>query len=192
MKPMRIAMMAVVVGLIVWFGCDLMSNKSGNEDGPADDSSTQDPAGETSASATIGTEGGTIETGNGSKVDIPAGALARGETITVHSHPSNGSLPASWCPMPGMAGALRLEPQGLRFATPLRITIGLGSTLTPGDGLPLYHFNTSTNMWDQTSTNGTVSSDGRFLVAEVRHFSGYGGGSVEGLAGGGSVDQFGR
>jgi hypothetical protein len=190
MKPMRLAMVVALIALMLSFGCDLMANKSSDEKGRADDTSTEDPAGDTSASATIGAEGGTIETGNGSKVEIPAGALAQGETITVHSHPSNATLPATWCPLPGMAGALRLEPRGLSFRSPVRITIALGSTLTPGDHLPLYHFNTSTTMWDQTSANGTVSSDGRFLVAEIRHFSGYGGGSVEGLAGGGSVTQF--
>jgi hypothetical protein len=145
-----------------------------------------------SASTEIGPEGGSLETENGARIEIPPGALTTSESITLYSYPSNEQLPGSWCPIPGIAGALRLEPHGLKFDAPVTITVPLDTHWTPGEKIPLYILDTddSSSIWQPTGDNGTISSEGLKFTAEITHFSGYGGGSPEGFKNGDSLETF--
>lgn len=185
MKRNRLGLPALFITLtllFLMFGCPLMSNDENDDVTPPSSSETR----------TIGPEGGIIETGNGAKIDIPPDALSQNETITIYSYPSNRELPASWCPIPGIAGVLRLEPHLLQFDKAVTITVPLNSHWTPGNQIPLYVLNSGDDrsMWQDTGENGTISADGLTFFAEITHFSGYGGGSPEGFLNGDSLETF--
>src|SRR6056297_4344157 len=124
MRWPRVLMSFVVLALII-FGCDVLltgSDKKNDENAEAG----------TYASRTIGPEGGVIETKNGAKIDIPTGALTDEVSITLSSFTNNSMLPSAWCPMPGMGGAVRLEPEGLVFDKPVTITVPMDAQWNPG------------------------------------------------------------
>lgn len=172
--------------LYCFAGCSAFApGSAGDQD---QDENEQHPA--TTASGTVGAAGGTVETENGARIIVPPGALIQETTITIYSYPGNSGLPPTWCPLAGMAGALRLEPEGLQFQIPAEITVPLGADWRPGDQIPLFALNASSKTWDQTAENVTINSDGRSFSGEISHFSGYGGGSVEGLVDSGSLGQF--
>lgn len=195
MKRLRSAILSMAASVVfcsfllyVFVGCDAFSPGPAREKERDDEQGDEHPG--TTASGTVGATGGTVETENGARITVPPGALTQETTITIGSYPNNSVLPATWCPMPGMAGALQLEPEGLQFQTPVEITVPMDADWDPGDQIPLFALNTSSNTWDQTTENVTINSDGRGFSCEITHFSGYGGGSVEGLADGGSLEEF--
>ncbi len=190
MKSLRVMISFVVISALIFtfllylfIGCNSLFNDTDDDTGELNE-------GGTTASRTIGPEGGIIETGNGAKLDVPPGALTEEVTITLSSFTNNSVLPDAWCPIPGMGGAVRLEPAGLEFAKPATLTVPMDAEWAPGDQIPLFFFNSSSKMWDQTNDNVVINEGGHSFSSEISHFSGYGGGSVENLAGGGGVEDF--
>jgi len=75
------------------------------------------------ASRIIGPAGGTVASSDGASIVVPAGALEADTTITITSDPS-APLPVD---MTAAGTPVLLEPEGLRFAAPVRVTMPLAA-----------------------------------------------------------------
>lgn len=108
--------------LVLFLACGFLAcKKPGSPDGTPDPQPQQPdvrphgtPVG-TSIKKTIGAAGGTIASGGNITVDIPAGALAANTELTLQE--VTNTLPGS----PGKS--FRLEPEGIKFAKPITLTI---------------------------------------------------------------------
>jgi hypothetical protein len=122
------------------------------------------------ATATIGSEGGTIEASTASRgtIDlvIPAGALSGDQTITVTPVVALDGVSAG----AGLVAGVDFQPSGLHFAVPLHVVLTL-----PADapaGLVAIAWSGPDDRVE--FPNWTRSSDGLTATIEVRHFSGTG------------------
>lgn len=131
----------------------------------------------------IGTEGGTITTASGAVIVIPPGALDSSTTITITSYDTQSNLPEYTYIMGNFIGGLVLSPDGLNCQKPVTITIPLNDTITSGMEVKLFlyddgdadnsNYPANYSGWQQTDFTGTVSSDGKSVVAQIDHFSTY-------------------
>lgn len=143
-----------------------------SDDGPADPGAQGNvslDAGQ-AVSQSIGLSGGTLSTtasdGTAYTLEIPVGALAAPTTITLTPVRGIAGLPV----LDSLSAGLDLQPAGLVFATPARLTIaGAG---TPGVGeVPIAvgyegdadHF-----------TLGFAAASGDEIIVLINHFSGFG------------------
>jgi hypothetical protein len=179
----------LILIIFIGIGC---SSSGNNDNNPADTTEevAEDSPSLTSGSADIGIEGGVLKDSNGARIEIPPGALDDTQTITFTAFMSNSELPDSVAPIPCFRGALQLEPDGLTFSVPVTITVPVNTAMNPGEAFPLFYWNETTQMWDQTDFVATVADDGMSFSAEVTHFSTYGGGAVENLVSDGDADAF--
>lgn len=111
----------------------------------------------TTVSKEIGPEGGVIVGSGGLKLEIPAGALSATTKITLTMYATASSLPAAWAPLPGFRGAVEVEPDGLLFQQPVTLTIPASERMTPWTSFPLFMWNDTQRMWEQTDSLATVS-----------------------------------
>ncbi|HKW12925.1 MAG TPA: hypothetical protein VJS69_00425 [Candidatus Krumholzibacteria bacterium] len=136
---------------------------------PAASNVTTEPA--HAASRTVGLDGGTISTtaSDGTKytLDIPEGALANPRKITMTPVTAIKGLPVL---KDAVVAGVDLQPSGLAFARPLRLTIE--TTKTPGAGeLPIAIGYKGDAESFELELAGT---DNGKIVVPIRHFSGVG------------------
>lgn len=142
-----------------------------------------DAPGSNTSTDLIGIEGGTITTASGARIVIPPDALESSTTITITSHDTQSNLPENCGIMGYFVGGLVLSPDELSFQIPVTITIPLNKTLDNIVEVKLFYYDggdpSNSNYpdnysgWQQTDFTGTVSSDGKSVVAQIDHFSTY-------------------
>ena len=142
------------------------------------------------ASTTIGKDGGTVEDANGAEVMIPEGALSDSYDISIASYTDNDDLPPGVAPILEMRGAVTLQPEGLTFSKPVTVTVPVSEYMEPRTKFPLLFWNESVQTWEQTEFIATVADNGMSFSADITHFSEYGGGAIEDLIYGGTIEQF--
>jgi hypothetical protein len=122
------------------------------------------PTGE-AFTANIGPAGGSIESADKRiRIDIPAGALAATQTISVQPITNN-------CPS-GQGEAFRLTPHGLQFAKPATITFQYTENDLEGtfaEGLAIA-WQTDKGEWKSTAGN-QVDTLNKQLSVQTTHFS---------------------
>jgi hypothetical protein len=125
------------------------------------------PAGE-AITANIGPAGGSIESEDKRiRIDIPAGALASSQTISVQPITNH-------CPS-GQAEAFRLTPHGLQFAKPATITFQYTDSDLEGtfaEALAIA-WQTDEGVW-QTFAANQVDTLSKQLSVQTTHFSDWG------------------
>lgn len=132
------------------------------------------------ASAVIGPGGGSVEVTNvssplfGTKVAIPAGALAQATTITISAVSSPPALPHD---LERRGPLAEFGPSGLRLRVPLKITIPATSSAGPDDADLIYEFSgrfgLAPNLEDEAENHGqTLDSTTGRLTYSTAHFSG--------------------
>jgi hypothetical protein len=106
----------------VWIGSVAMAIAVGcSEDEPTPDPIyTPGPLAPPSSSV-IGPGGGTVTSSDGASIVVPAGALEADTTITITSDPA-APITAD---MTAVGTPVSFEPEGLRFAKPVRLTLPL-------------------------------------------------------------------
>jgi hypothetical protein len=128
------------------------------------------PAPSLTVSQPVGPEGGTIALGDGTRLDIPPGALAGTQTITAR--------PVEVIPPPDLdvVGPVYLfGPEGLQFQKPIRITLAFDPSLVPAGSFSedIVIFTAPANT-TQYSDLGTRMLDDTHVRAETMHFSVFG------------------
>src|SRR5579859_4816684 len=111
---MRTLSWAVVAALLA--GCGA-SSKVAN---PADMATTAPDLG---VPNTVGAAGGSVSLPDGTRVDIPAGALSTDTTITI--------TPTVVAPPRGVGPAYVFGPEGTTFAMPVKVTLPFDPTKLP-------------------------------------------------------------
>jgi hypothetical protein len=139
---------------------------------------------------TVGITGGTVEDTRGASVVIPEGALSDSYDISIASYLNNASLPQGVAPMLEMRGAVKLEPSGLTFSRPVTLTVPVSEYMEPRTQFPLLYWNEADQVWEQTAFIATVADNGMSFSADITHFSKFGGGAIEDLIYGGTLEQF--
>ncbi|NWG21782.1 MAG: FHA domain-containing protein [Chloroflexi bacterium] len=129
-------------------------------------------------SATIGSgQSGGVAMPNGAMIQVPPGAVpprADGSpaTLTFAIRPADNQvvdLPEDLA----LNGPLyQLEPEGVTFATPVRITLPLPADADPERVMGLVTRDAQSGAW--TAVRGIVDASARTVSAEVIHFSPYG------------------
>lgn len=130
------------------------------------------------ASATIGSgQSGGVSMPNGAMIQVPPGA------VPPKPDGSPGSLefairPAVEQPVNlpeglALSGPLyQLEPDGITFAAPVKITLPIPADTDPALVMGLVTRDPATSEW--TAVRGVVDAEARTISAEVTHFSPYG------------------
>lgn len=121
--------------------------------------------------AQVGAEGGTVSSADGhARVEIPAGALAVPTVITIH--PATDVPPG---PRVAAGSVYSLEPTGLQFAVPVRLTIEYGDA--PGIDPDAEHYlalhRWSDLEWVPATTTAADPATGT-VSGMLEHFSDYG------------------
>ena len=130
---------------------------------------------------TVGPAGGTVSDATGASVIIPPGALSSDVKVTVEGFPQMESAPYPAGPVPVFWGGAQFGPAGTQFAQPVSISLPTGDELNPGDDYQLFVYDPDNSRWVIEKTPAVVDPSGHKLVAQVSHFSLFGG---SGLAGG--------
>ncbi len=127
------------------------------------------PAATSRGSSVVGPAGGTVTAGDGSSVDIPAGALSSMTTITMEVA-ALSALPGG-----GVSGgaAFTVGPAGQTFLAPITITLKLDPAGLPAmtQASDLAIFTTSEGTTDHAYWLATRVVDGMHLSAQTTHFS---------------------
>jgi len=126
----------------------------------------------TSYSQNAGPDGGTITDPRGAVIIIPAGALDSETSITVKTYEDNAALVKKLGINPCIGG-VDFGPDGLVFKKPVTIEIPASAALVPGQEYPLYVYDESEKVWQETEFFGVASADGTRLIAKITHFSFY-------------------
>ena len=122
------------------------------------------------ASATIGEEGGVVSTstsdGSYFSLEIPKGALHRREKITMIPVTRVDGLPLE---KGGAVASVQLEPEGLRFDKPVKLTIEPAQPVPVGEqvGFAWITHGTDTHLYP-------AQGDSLAMEMQLLHFSGYG------------------
>jgi IPT/TIG domain-containing protein len=116
----------------------------------------------------IGPAGGTIATGGGITLQIPAGALHDTETITLTPLSAVQGSPLST-----LVGGVQLDPQGLHFLVSATLTLPLPAGVDPHQlvGFGFDDAGISFHLKPPTVTGGVIS-------VQIAHFSGGGAGTL--------------
>lgn len=109
---------------------------------------------------TIPAEGGTVSTPAGASVQLPAGAVAAGTTLTLTNTAAPATSPSGAAASPS---AFRIEPAGLALAAPAAV----GLTLTGGADLWLASVVVTTPSGTVESGQGSVDLAGGVLRGEI-------------------------
>jgi hypothetical protein len=114
----------------------------------------------------IGAAGGTVSGPNGSKVEIPRGALAVVTQIAVDQTSLNAPpLPAGLTPIGQM---FAFTPHGTTFATPATITMPFDPASVPAGVTPALFKTNAQNQWEKVA-NATFGASS--VTAQVSSFS---------------------
>ncbi len=119
----------------------------------------------------IGPEGGSVLLADGSRVDVPAGALATGVSVTIGLTPSAAALPSS----DGIAAgsSYLLGPEGQTFLKPVTVTLAFEPSRlpadVPGDGISVVT-SPATGTPDYSPLPTTIV-DSTHVSAQTTHFS---------------------
>jgi uncharacterized delta-60 repeat protein len=114
----------------------------------------------------IGAAGGTVNGPNGSKVEIPSGALAAVTQIAVDQTSANAPpLPAGLTPIGQM---FAFTPHGTTFALPVTITMPFDAGAVPAGATPALFKTNAQNQWVQVAGADFGASS---VSAEVSSFS---------------------
>jgi hypothetical protein len=122
------------------------------------------------ASATIGEEGGVVSTstsdGTFFELEIPKGALHRREKITMIPVSRVDGLPLE---KGGAVASVQLEPEGLRFDKPVKLTIEPATPVPVAEqvGFAWITHGTDTHLYP-------AQGDSLAMEMQLLHFSGYG------------------
>jgi hypothetical protein len=170
--------------LLIMMLCFLGVACGGGGGGGGSDDETDEPL------TTVGKTGGIVEDSNGAKVSIPEGALSDSYDISIASYQDNDELPQGVAPILEMRGAVKLEPDGLTFTKPVTVTVPVSEYMEPRTQFPLLYWDESDQVWEQTAFIATVADNGMSFSADITHFSEYGGGAIEDLIYGGTIEQF--
>lgn len=124
--------------------------------------------------ALIGPAGGTLTTPDGVTLNVPPGALADTHSISVRRLGNTAALPAPLAdPLVPLHAAVDLAPEGLQFAQPVTLSIGLKTAAPPGASQPVLLHHPDTGEWEETAFIATVDADGNTATVELMHFSDY-------------------
>ena len=128
-----------------------------------------DPSGSAGSQPTqsgIGAAGGTVTGPNGSKVEIPSGALAAVTQIAVDQTSANAPpLPAGLTPIGQM---FAFTPHGTTFAVPVTITMPFDPGAVPAGRTQALFKTNAQNQWVQVAG---ASFGGSAVTAEITSFS---------------------
>ena len=157
-SPGIIVRCCVVIGFAL--GIAACGGGGGGDQGAAGSQPTQPvPSG-------IGAAGGTVLGPNGSKVEIPSGALAVVTQIAVDQTSLNAPpLPAGLTPIGQM---FAFTPHGTAFATPATITMPFNPASVPAGATPALFKTNSQNQWEKVA-NATFGASS--VTAQVSSFS---------------------
>ncbi|MDB4969673.1 MAG: hypothetical protein JWN44_5362 [Myxococcales bacterium] len=173
--------------LLGFAGCSGSNDTLGHED-----MASPPIADMASSSALVGSGGGSVSLPDGTKVDVPAGALSSDTTITIMA---TATVPAG-----SVGPAYVFGPEGQTFAKPVSITVPFVPSMLPTG-------TTAANVTVMTSpvTNPTFTSlggapaDASHITAQTPHFSIFGaaaapaslctGNAVKGTFGGYSISN---
>lgn len=128
------------------------------------------PGGETLVTQSVGTQGGTVQTGDGRvTLEIPVGALSANKEITISTVDG----------YPNESGAVvggtvyEFGPDGLQFGQPVKLSLQFEASNVPSgktEGLRLYK--QDGDRW--MPVEGTVEIAGNKLTGQISSFSSYG------------------
>jgi hypothetical protein len=107
------------------------------------------------AQAEIGPSGGSVQSADGVRIVVPAGALSQKTTLTITRVPDRAGPPGSR----QLGPIFQLGPEGTTFAKPVQVTLPWSTTKIPaGEGLPrVYRASHGGNDW--TATEGVIGAD---------------------------------
>ena len=161
----------IVIRYVV-IGCALLLSACGGGGGGGDSGSgtanTPAPPPPTSG---IGPAGGTVNGPNGTKVVIPAGALAVNTPIAIAQiTASNIPLPSGFTPV---GATFAFTPHGTTFAVPVTVTLPFDPASVPAGTLPQFIKTNAQNQWQEianpvfgaTSVSGQVTSFSDLMTA---------------------------
>lgn len=117
------------------------------------------PLPESTATATIGPAGGTLQVGPHT-LTVPAGALSAPVSIT-------GTAPS------GSVNTVQFQPEGLRFAVPAGLTMSYANCPSPGVLLPKRVVFTDDALTILEVLLSVDSRSAQTVVGRVQHFSHY-------------------
>ena len=124
-----------------------------------------------SKTAMVSPGGGMVALDDGTQVEVPPGALAAATMITV-SRPEAAAFGAG-----GVLASVLLQPEGLTFATPVRVTIPYDAMGVPAQDLVVAHASTANPQREvggersimEVVTDATATAKG--FEAPLGHFS---------------------
>lgn len=114
---------------------------------------------------TIGADGGMLDCGNGTKLEIPPGSLSKDETIKIIERKADSNQEKTGTTL------IQLEPDGLTFSKPAKITVSYPETSRP-NGTKFGGYSCQNGKWEEVKL---IDNDveGRKLTFEVNHFSAF-------------------
>jgi hypothetical protein len=118
-------------------------------------------------SQTIGADGGSIVAPDGTRIDVPAGAVSNDTVFTI--------APTDNAPASSVGVAYTFGPEGLAFAVPVQVTLSLDPAKVPASAT-VYDLKvmTAPKGSDQFVPLPSAPGDDQHLVATTMHFSDFG------------------
>lgn len=127
---------------------------------------------------TVGATGGaasTPATTDAKTTTIPVTASIPPNAVPANTSVTLAAIPVKSTPPPttstasqNIVSTANLQATGVTtFSQPITLTFPLPMKLTAGSTIPLIKFNTSTNKWETTTINATVSTNGLSATAQV-------------------------
>lgn len=120
----------------------------------------------------IGAEGGVLNDGKGTIIDIPKSAMTGNENIALKTYDNSVDFINNFG-VSNISYAVDFKPDGLVFNSPASLTFTSKTALTSGAIYPLFVYNKNLKVWINTGNPVTVQSDGVTCKAEITHFSVY-------------------
>lgn len=119
----------------------------------------------TSYTKTIGTGGGLLDCGDGTKLEIPPGSLSKDEKIKIIKRKADSNREKTGTTL------LQLEPDGLTFAKPAKITVSYPETSNPNN-IKFGAYSCQNGKWEEVRLMDNDVKE-RKLTFEVNHFSAF-------------------
>jgi len=101
--------------------------------------------------------------GQGVTITVPANAVTQNTTVSVSQVPVNNVPPPTNSASTTQVGVTNLQPAGITFAQPVRLSFPLPYEFNPADQVPLQEL--VNNNWTSASLNAVVDNTG--LIANV-------------------------
>jgi len=155
---------ALLVALLVGCGSDsgLQIAAPGSSTSDGEDTGG---AGAPAPDGAIGPSGGTVSTGDGTRVVVPAGALSQAQTITI----ADADAPPAMTAHSAAGDVKALGPEGVTFEKPVELRLPYDATGATGF-VRIVTYDTESASWVEVSgSSGTAG----MATAQVMHFSLY-------------------